>query len=616
VELFENAWQSGKRPEIDNYLPREGPDRRPLLAELVHVDLERRLKAGEPVRVEQYLERYPELKLDQGVVLKLLAAEFALRRSREPNLSRDHYVQRFPWLGEELLAYFDRDKGSTEHGSERRNEGEQQETAHPACLDRYRVTGILGKGSFGVVYKAYDDQLRRDVAVKVPHRMYTLGDIETYLAEGRILAKLDHPNIVPVFDVGSTEDGLPFIVSKFIDGIDLRSQLTQSRVSLCEAVELVATVAEALHHAHKQGLVHRDIKPANILLEKGGKPFVADFGLALREQDVGTGPRYAGTPAYMSPEQARHEGHRVHGESDVFSLGVVFYELLTGRRPFSAGSLDELKEQIITAEPRPPRQLDDQIPKEVERICLKALSKRAAERYTLAKDLANDLRHFQAGPPLEEKPGVTGQPKKDAVTAPPLSGPVTTASDQQAVKIVPKGLRPYDAADADFFLELLPGPRDRAGLPQSVRFWKSRIEEIDANNTFSVGLIYGPSGCGKSSLVKAGLLPRLAKSVKAVYVEATARETETRLLKGVRRQVRNLPEDLSLVESLAALRRGRFVGSDEKVLLVLDQFEQWLHERGSEENTELVQALRQCDGERVQCIVLVRGDFCVASTVS
>jgi serine/threonine protein kinase len=116
----------------------------------------------------------------------------------------------------------------------------------------------------------------------------------------------------------------------------------------------VATVAEALHHAHKQGLVHRDIKPGNILLDKGGKPFVVDFGLALREQDVGKGPRYAGTPAYMSPEQARGEGHRVDGRSDIFSLGIVFYELLTGRRPFKAESQEDLLDQIASMEARPP----------------------------------------------------------------------------------------------------------------------------------------------------------------------------------------------------------------------------------------------------------------------
>ena len=161
---------------------------------------------------------------------------------------------------------------------------------------------------------------------------------------------------------------------------------------------------------------------------------------------------------------------------------------------------------------------------------------------------------------------------------------------------MPKGLRSFDAHDADFFLELLPGPRDRDGLPDSLRFWKTRIEETDADNTFSVGLIYGPSGCGKSSLVKAGLLPRLSDDVIAVYVEATAEETETRLLNGLRKRCPALPDNLGLKETLAALRRGQGIPVGKKVLIVLDQFEQWLHAKKEEQNTELVQALRQCDG--------------------
>ena len=438
-------------------------------------------------------------------------------------------------------------------------------------IGRYRVERVLGKGGFGLVYLAYDEQLSRKVAIKVPHAhlISRPEDAELYLTEARTVANLDHPNIVPVHDVGSTADFPVFVVSKYIDGSDLSRKIKLSRLSHRQAAELVATVADALHYAHKQGLVHRDVKPSNILIDKEGKAFVVDFGLALREENVGKGAKFLGSPAYMSPEQARGEGHRVDGRSDIFSLGVVFYELLVGRRPFRGDSQPELLEQIISHDSRPLRQYDESIPKELERICLKTLSKRASERYTSAYDLAEDLRHFltsnsqsSENSPLTTVPFAGNQANNET---PFVSDTLvaTPTSDLRPIKIVPKGLRSFDAHDADFFLELLPGPRDRDGLPDSIRFWKTRIEETDSDETFSVGLIYGPSGCGKSSLVKAGLLPRLSQQIISVYLEATADDTETRLLKGLRKNCPTLPDNwISRILWLSTKRARCFRGQE------------------------------------------------------
>jgi serine/threonine protein kinase/formylglycine-generating enzyme required for sulfatase activity len=513
--------------------------------------------------------------------------------------------------------------------------------AHPAPpqIGRYRIEKLLGKGGFGSVYLAHDGELDRYVAVKIPHPSLIKRpeDAQSYLKEARTVANLDHPNIVPVHDVGGTADFPCYVVSKYVPGMDLATTIQSRRFNSLEAAELVATVAGALHYAHKQGLVHRDVKPGNILIDNDGNPYVVDFGLALREEDVGKGPKHAGTAAYMSPEQARGEGHRVDGRSDIFSLGVVLYQLLVGRRPFRGDTQAELLEQVVSYEPRPLRQYDEKLPKELERICVRAMSKRVSERYSSAHDLAEDLRHFvteqtaiqggssQAGlatvatevtsdtrasrPPTSSGSSVMAGSTATEVTA-TNSGP--NASDH-SVQIVPKGLRSFDAHDADFFLELLPGPRDRAGLPESLRFWKIRIEEVDPEQTFSVGLIYGQSGCGKSSLIKAGLLPRLSDDVIPVYVEATPDETETRLLRGLRKRCPALEGHLKLKDSLTALRRGTGIPSGKKLLIVLDQFEQWLHVKNPEDS-QLVQALRQCDGGRVQCVVLVRDDFWMAAT--
>lgn len=584
-DRFESCWKAGARPRIEDYLSEvQEPGLWVLLRELVVVELQYRHWRGEPADLSEYQRRFPEYSQLLSVLFDTEAE--LIGPPRGENTSTDNSVDSSP----------------------HKDVSADEKPRDFVRLGRYRITGRIGSGSFGVVYQGHDDELRRDVAIKVPHRRHISSpeDIKTYLAEARILAGLDHPGIIPIHDVGRTEDGLCYLVTKLAAGSDLRRLIRDTRPSVAVAIEIVARVAEALHYAHQCGFVHRDIKPANILLDADGNPMLTDFGLALREEEFAQGPTFAGTPAYMSPEQARGEGHLVDVRTDVYGLGMVLYELLTGQRPYSAANEAELLEQIKTAEPLAPRQCIDTIPKEVERICLKTLAKRANDRYRTALEFAEDLRRWQ----LHKRDELAGK-----AGAPLGSGTDNlSSSGESSSKLVPKGLRPFDGEDADFFLELLPGPRDGNGLPDSIRFWKTRIEATDPEKTFRVGLLYGPSGCGKSSLVKAGLLPRLSDSVATIYVESSAAETEARLLRGLRRHGSNLPDQCRLVEAMAALRRSRGWPAKKKVLVVLDQFEQWLHGRGEEQHTELVEALRQCDGQHVQCLVLVRDDFGMAAT--
>lgn len=663
-----------------------------------------------------------------------------------------------------------------------------QPASHPRQISHYRIEKYLGSGAFGSVYLAHDEQMQRLVAIKVTHPELTAqpDQLVACLTKSRHAAAISHPNIVPVYEVGSTDAYPCFVVCRFIDGTSLAERLRDSRPSFTKSAEIVATVAEALHEAHVHMVVHGDIHPGNILLDRSGNMFVSDFSPTLV-----CGQRLAGTPAYMSPEQIRGEEHRIGAHSDIFSLGVVFYEMLTGRRPVEATSHSEL------TEPTPPRQIDPSIPPGLERVCLKMIRRRIGQRYSSAQELADDLRSMPADAGLaapvssvahglhvsrstilftdfkgftdrvrileqaagpraaaELKRTVAGyveEALQQIATCPTathrlldtagdgfffqfdsaegayrftaalntitalhnrevtdeisqhwfrtgaatgtvawsddkpvgnvvnvssrhqaacmggdfiideatytdlpedvrgLFGPAETIYDKHAAghvvrrtafgrplpalaarrqattaqvvppeasdgpaTVEPKGLRSFTANDSDFFLELLPGPRNRQGIPDIIRIMKERIESRTPDDTFSVGCIYGPSGCGKSSLVKAGLLPRLAPTIVLIFIEASGDDTESLLLERLQARFPQIPEGCSLTSALTMLRRGSLVPEGGKVLIVIDQFEQWLQVNETACDSELTTALRQCDGIHVQCFVMVRDEFWAA----
>ena len=601
---FRTAWGRGEFPEVSDYLGAARPAGRPdLLRELLAVEVRLRIGEGESPDRAEYLGRFPDDPETIESVFRDLDAARTVATVLLPGSVAPPSAAATgrPDPGE--------GPGDIEMASSADLTGRPAPIAEgPAIPDhfgRYRAIRLLGRGGFGRVYLAADDDLRRDVAVKVPHpwAVNSPSRLEAFLAEARMVARLKHPAIVSVLDVGRQEDGRAFVVQEYIEGRTLAALLRESRPAPDRLAELLIDVAEAAHHAHKAALVHRDLKPSNILIDLQGRPHVADFGLAVSEevQRLKSG-EVAGTPSFMAPEQVRGETHRLDGRTDVWALGVILYLGLSGRLPFAGGEVRETFVEVLHRDPRPLRQIDDAIPRELERIGARCLAKRMTDRYQTAGDLAEDLRLWRAG---SSSPRAVASPSLDVAT-------IASSPEVGPTRVVPKGLRAFDGRDADFFEALLPGPRDRLGLPESLRFWKARIEERDRDRTFGVGLIYGPSGSGKSSLVRAGLLPRLAADVRVIDLEATATATESRLHAALRREFPGLPPSGDLADAIAALRDGPILPVGGKVLIVLDQFESWLQAHPIGPADELVRALRQCDGRMVQALLLVRDDFWMA----
>jgi eukaryotic-like serine/threonine-protein kinase len=278
----------------------------------------------------------------------------------------------------------------------------------PGSLGRFDLLEQVGVGSFGYVFRARDTELGRLVAIKIPRagHLASQEDAARFLREARSAAQLKHPGIVTIHETGQAEDGTFFLVEEFVQGTTLSVRLSTGPVPFRQTAEMIAAVCDALDCAHGHGVIHRDIKPANILLDAEGQPHLMDFGLAKREAEetvMTQDGQVLGTPAYMSPEQARGESHRVDVRTDIYSTGVVLYELLTGERPFR-GNRRMLIMQVMDDEPRPPRQLNDKIPRDLETICLKAMAKSPGRRYSSAQELAEDLRRFLNSEPIRARP--------------------------------------------------------------------------------------------------------------------------------------------------------------------------------------------------------------------
>jgi tRNA A-37 threonylcarbamoyl transferase component Bud32 len=285
----------------------------------------------------------------------------------------------------------------------------QREAAAPwPVVPGYEILGELGRGGMGVVYKARHLKLNRVVALKMVLAGGHAGpdDLARFLAEAEAVAALQHPHIVQLHDFGEHE-GLPFFTLEFVPGGSLADKLSVTPLPPQEAARVVEQLARGLHYAHGKGIVHRDLKPANVLLAEDGTPKVTDFGLAKRVE-VGTGltatGAILGTPSYMAPEQAGGHGKRVGPRTDVYALGAILYECLTGRPPHNAATLAETLLQVIGEEPASVRQLQPGVPADLETICHRCLQKEPARRYASAEEVAEDLRRFQAGEPIRARP--------------------------------------------------------------------------------------------------------------------------------------------------------------------------------------------------------------------
>ena len=405
---FEQAWQQGHVPRIEEFLRRPHVDaaiQGILFEELLTLEMEYRVRRGESPDVAKYQARFPHLAERVEAVFDYVC----------PSILHDA-ADGAPGSSKKWAAGNGELKSAAD-GERADSQAVRDDRPLPKHIGRFTILKMIAEGGFGRVLLAKDTQLNRLVAIKVSRKGLFTGeeDVSRFMDEASKTAQLKHPNIVAVHDVGRDGELGCFIVMDYIDGGSLDVEDAAGHMSYPEVASLIAQIADAVHYAHTKGLVHRDLKPSNILLDGHGVPCVADFGLAVHEsvQQDHEG-EISGTPPYMSPEQVRGLTHRMDGRTDIWTLGVLLYELLTGRRPFAGRTRAKVFDEVLNRDPKPLRQINDAIPVDLECICLKSLQKHPADRYSTALDLAEALRHAIANSP-------EGQ-----LVAPPVPPPVRT----------------------------------------------------------------------------------------------------------------------------------------------------------------------------------------------
>jgi serine/threonine protein kinase len=389
---FEAAWQAGARPALEDYLgDTPEPVRSVLLQELLLLELTYRVRAGERPIPDEYRPRFPGLA-------DWLPALF--RKVLGPG-----WCETTPEMPPTLSQAPDPGDRPT-----------PPQPPDPAPLPLPVVTGYevlaeVGRGAMGVVYKARQTGLNRLVALKMILAGPLAGPqlLDRFRKEAEAVARLGHPNIVHVYDFGERQ-GLPFFSMELAEGGSLKDRLGSGPLPPPEAARLVRTLAQAMHHAHQRDIVHRDLKPANVLLIPDGTPKVTDFGLA-KHLDSSDGPTQSGvvlgTPSYMAPEQARGRTREVGPRTDVYALGAILYECLTGRPPFKGDTALDTLDQVVQRDPTPPSWLRPDVPADLESVCLKCLQKDPRHRYASALELADDLRRFLKCPPDQTRQTTT-----------------------------------------------------------------------------------------------------------------------------------------------------------------------------------------------------------------